>query len=141
MTPLLSVAFLCALALSSPKCSTVDECAQPVYQGDEVPFTGQLLSTELAIAIGQKAEKCDERIKIDVGFAKKEAGLDLEHEKRLRAINQDAHALELGAVQADRDRWKELADTPFYEKPWFVVTITAVVVGAIFVGASQVPGR
>lgn len=40
--------------------------AVPLQAGEPAPFDGQLLTPELAIRLGQKAEGCEERINIEV---------------------------------------------------------------------------
>ena len=137
--------FLCVLVSLVPsqavaiECDPEDpsRCAVPLAAGQEAPFDGQLLTTQLALDLGLKANQCDAHIKLQVDFAEKTAALDLGLERALRENNQKRYRQELEAVVADRDRWKQLAAVPFYEEPWLVATVTAVVVSVIFVGASQ----
>ncbi len=116
-------------------------CEQRLAKGEAAAFAGHLLSPKLSISLGLKADDCQAYTDVYVRYARRDKDLDISLLKDLRQNDETRHQLEMDAVQADRDRWKELADTPFYEKPWFVTTITAVVVGAIFVGVSQIPGR
>lgn len=104
-------------------------CAASIRKGEAAPFDGQVLTTSLAIALGQKAESCDARIAIELEHAKRVAAIDLELERRLRSIEAEAsiHARQALERYADelRPRW--------WEKPIIVSGVTAgVVLLAVF---------
>lgn len=112
-------------------------CEQRLATGEVAAFSGHLLSPELAISLGLKADDCKVVVGIEVKHVEMMKDLDINLLKQLRQNDRDQHLLEMHVMRADRDRWKQLAAVPFYEEPWLVATVTAVVVSVIFVGASQ----
>lgn len=131
MTRLRWLSFLSVLAASSayadplPKiCDPKDpaSCAQPIVAGQAAPFSGQLLTTKLAISIGQKAEYCDVVTKIEVDRTAEKAAIDLTAEKQLRSIDNDTAKAEREAMQKRLDQAQ-----PWYERPWFVATVTVII--------------
>ena len=112
-------------------------CSQYVVAGTKAPFDGQLLTTDLAIDLGLKADSCERVVGIEVKHEKKLASLDIALERSIRKSVERMHAEELEIEKADRDRWREAAAVPFYEKPWFVALMTAGVIGSIVVGTAQ----
>lgn len=99
-------------------------CAVGLQEGQKAPFAGQLLSDDLAVSLGLKADGCDARLAIEVDFAKRAAGVELGLERQLRAIDQDACKQATALLQ--RRLEEALAPPPVYERPWFVATVTAV---------------
>ena len=136
MTRLPCLVFLSVLAANSQAlaqkvCVEADPdlCSMAVTAGDKAEFSGQLLTPGLALKLGQKAEQCDARMKAEVDFAKALAKVDLDLEKKLRANETEALRQELALV-------KERMKVPWYERPWFVVTVTIVLtVGLVGVSA------
>jgi hypothetical protein len=124
----LSVTIVSAILLFAPQvhaqkvCDPQDPtlCSQALHQGDVAPFTGQLLTSELAIRLGQKAELAARTIGLEVDFAKRQAAVDLNLEKQL-------HANDVAAKDREIALLKEQAKVPFYTHPAFVAPITAVV--------------
>lgn len=101
-------------------------CAMPLQRGQAAPFEGQLLTTELAIDLGLKADSCAARVALEVDFAKKTAGVDLDLEKRLREVDRVACNSATSILQKRLEAAYE--PVPFYERPWFVATVTTVLV-------------
>ncbi|HSC15013.1 MAG TPA: hypothetical protein VLI71_07840 [Gammaproteobacteria bacterium] len=101
-----------------PECDA-EACAVPLKRGERAPFDGQLLTPQLAIQLGQRAESCDIRLKLDVEHAKAIAAIDLGLERKLRELEAAAavqrEATLARALEAERARW--------YERPPFVATI------------------
>ncbi len=128
------------LAAAQIHCDPDDssKCSAPLSKGTPAPYSGQLLTAKLAIDLGFKADECEVRTKLEIGYAKKQAQLELKYEQSTRKNDTAAHVLEMAAMESDRDRWKKHADVPFYEKPLFVAVLTAVLVTAVFVGADQI---
>jgi hypothetical protein len=94
----------------------------PLQKGQAALFDGQLMTPELAIILGLKADGCDARTALEVDFAKKSAGVELKLEKELRQIDQDSCKTATSFLQ---DRL-EGAAPPWYERPWFVAGVTFV---------------
>jgi len=105
--------------------------------GNCATFRGQLLSTQLAIDLGLKADSCDRLVAIEVAACKKEVGLDVKLEKDLLRNAEARHRREMEALAADRDRWRDAAKVPFYKEPWFVAILSAGVVGGVAVGVAH----
>lgn len=128
----------CAAA-AEPQCDPryPQHCEQRLAAGEAAAFAGHLLTPALALSLGMKAEGSQRVIDLEVEYARKELQLELTYQEGLRKSDAKAHAEAMAAMVADRDRWRRLARTPFYKEPWFVSTVTVVVVGAIFVGASR----
>lgn len=137
MILLLSVAIFAAPA--APDCDPTDaeKCAVAIEIGVKAPFTGQLLTPKLAIDLGMKAKNADQRIALEVRYAKRELQLDLNLEQALCQNRDAAHALEIESITRDRDAWQQAAVVPFYRQPWVVATASALAVSVLFVGAAQ----
>lgn len=112
-------------------------CAQALLKGQAAPYDGQLLTVPLSIKLGQKADRCEQVTAMEVEFARKLADVDLQLERRLRLEDDVAHLRKMKAMQDEVDRWKAVADVPFYERPWFVALLTAVVLSGIVGGVAQ----
>jgi len=146
MTPRLLLAFSFTLltadaALAGPPvCDPADPrlCAAPLLKGDPAPYSGQLLTTELAIQLGQKADTCDTRLKLEVAFATKLAAVDLGLERSLHRNDLDA--------SSDREAvlLRELTaaqDTPFWREPVFLVPVSTLGGAALMVLAVWAAGQ
>jgi len=104
-----------SLALASP------DKAVPIEKGQAAPFSGQLLPTDLAIKLAQKADHCDALWSAELEKVKALAKQDLELAYRLRDIEQQrgddiAQAAKDQAAQADS----------FLRSPVFVATVSVV---------------
>lgn len=101
-----------------PECDA-EVCSAPLKRGERAPFDGQLLTTDLAIQLGQRAERCEVLSKLDVEHAKAIAAIDLGLERKLRELEAEAarqrEAALVRALEAERARW--------YERPAFVATV------------------
>lgn len=104
-------------------------CATALQRGQQAPFGGQLLTDDLAVSLGLKADGCDARVAIEVDFAKRAAGVDLGLERQLRSIDQESCKAATSLLQ---ERLKQAYEPPpLYERPWFVASVTFVLtVGA-----------
>ena len=127
-------------AVPAPECDPQEpgKCSTHLLKGVGAPYTGQLLTTKLAISLGLKAGECDVRTDMEVRHTKREMQFELDLERLLRENDKKTHQLELGVVESDRDRWKEHANVPFYERPLFVASLTAIVIVSITVGTAQI---
>ena len=147
MTRLVLVVFLCGLLVILPRTAIATEecdpdkpenCAQHMLKGQSAPFAGQLLTPSLAIDLGLKADRCDYLIQIEIDYEKEVAETKLKLERQLRESSERHHVLEMEAMQREVNRWKDVADVSFYERPWFVAMLTTIVIGGLLVGAGQV---
>jgi hypothetical protein len=105
-----------------------EKCAQPIRKGEAAPFDGQLLTPALALDLGQKASHCDDRIKLEVDYAKALAAVDLQKEHALRLIEgQTADA----AQEMMRKKVVEAAPK-WYEQPIFVMVVSVTCTVALY---------
>lgn len=106
-------------------------CSAAMTAGQVAPFDGQLVSPDLAITLGQRAEHCDARIGLEAdrvrGLERAEAQLC----RRMAVIDK--------AAAGERERLLQEAleaceGTPWWESPPFVAAVTAVVTTAALLG-------
>lgn len=109
-------------------------CARPLQKGEEAPFSGQLLSTELSLDLGLKADFCEEKLKLELDFQKKTLGLDLNLERQLRENDRKAWEVERALLAK---RLEEAQAGHWYEHPAFVATVTAVLTFLVVLGARE----
>lgn len=113
-------------------------CAIPLKKGDVAPFGGQLITTDLAIRLGQTAAGCQPRIDAEVGRTKADALVDLQKEQTLHKVDVSNLTAEMADLENKLGRAEKLADEnkpPFYAQPWFVAPIAAVLSGGVMVWA------
>jgi len=99
-------------------------CAQPLQRGQPAPWDGQLLTPELALDLGLKVDGCAAKLQLELDFANKSADIELNLEKQLRQIDQTACQESRATLQRQID--EALQPPPFYERPWFVASVTAI---------------
>ena len=103
-------------------------CVQPLVSGEPAPFDGQLYTTELALDHSEKVHSFEARLKLDVEYVRIRLQLEIENLQRLREIDLEAS----NARGEAHKRALDAALPPFYERPAFVIPLTAIiVVGAI----------
>lgn len=122
-----------ALAETKPECSEEwpTRCAVPIKANEKAPFTGQLLTDDLAIYLGQTTDSWEKRMQLEVTKTASIAKENLKKEKKLAAAD-------LRVVERERDLYKQAADRSFLEQPAVVAIITTVAVTAIFLVANAV---
>ena len=113
------------------------ECVQPLLEGEQAPFSGQLLSTRKAIKLFQLVESCKEQTAIEVERVSGLARVDLDLTKKLRDIDRDSYDAQMTLLQERLKEAKALQGAPWYESPLFVATVTVVVTSVVFFGAIQ----
>ncbi len=67
-----------------------EKLAEPISKGQPAPFDGQVLTTELAVALGLKAERCDTETDLFVQRAERLCRIDVLEQVRLREIDREA---------------------------------------------------
>ena len=120
-----SLLFSSALAADEPQ-------AVPLAKGQPAPFDGQLLSTELAIRLGMKAETCERRVGIEVTHAARLVQVDLDLCERKREIDAAAR-------QAERELMTKAVDgaAVWYRDPVFVAATSVVLTAVVIVLARE----
>ena len=122
------------LAQPVPFCSDSEHCSVEIKKGEVAPYTGQLLSTELAISLGTKAEFCGKRCDLELEFQQKTLKLDLVLEKKLRGMDQKAWKEQKDLLLK---RLEESHSTPFYTHPIFISAVTVVFTVLAIWGAKE----
>ena len=92
-------------------------CVQPLLEGEEAPFSGQLLTPRRAAKLGVRAADADERARLAVEETEELWKIKLQKEKDLRKLDNETNALKIKLLT-------EAADRPFYEHPLFVAVAT-----------------
>ena len=117
------------------KCDPNDSksCVQYLFKGEAATFDGLQMTPRRAAKLGVRADQCDERVGTAAAESDElwEIKLSLEQQKR----DNDGEAAQ-DRVDFLKDQLAKAA-VPFYKEPMFVATVTAVMVSAIFIGASK----
>jgi hypothetical protein len=113
----------------------LESCSQPLLEGEPAPFSGQLLTPKLAIKLGQKAASFDVRLKLELDRNRELFELDLELEKKLHQIDQDACKKQVDLLT---ERLEKAQLEKWYQHPLFVATISVVITSALFVGSAYI---
>ena len=98
-------------------------CARPMQAGEPAPWSGQLLTMELAIDLSLKADFCNERIELAVEAAENRWFVKYNLAEELSGIRLDAAKQSIKALQAALAE----AGPPWYHEPWIVATLSVVV--------------
>jgi hypothetical protein len=115
-----------------------DLCSQPLQAGEVAPFSGQLITTELAITLGQKAEYCDTRIRLETEFIASQFQLDLDLERRLHQIDNEGCVEKVDLLN---QRLKERQERKWYRHPLFVSTVSVILTGVVIYSSIQLSGQ
>jgi len=106
-------------------------CSVGLKAGEPVPFDGQLVSPDLAITLGQRAEHCDARIQLEAdrvsGVERAESALCA----RMRELEARASGEREKVLSAALD---DCSGVPWWESPPFVAAVTVVVTTAALWG-------
>jgi hypothetical protein len=118
-----------------------ERCSALLRAGSTGPFSGQLLTTELAISLAHRADSTDRRLEIAMQAVTSSVAAVRARDAAiaaadLRAANQRAAIWE---AAAKREEARANAGAPWYAHPAFVVPVTvAITVGAILCGRALV---
>lgn len=106
--------------------------AVPISKGDPAPFAGQLLTTDLAIRLGQKADRCDSIIELEKLHQQELAMVQVNLARQKEALANEARIQE-------RKVWETRLEhaTSWYTHPLFVAAVTAVSVGLLVYAAKE----
>jgi hypothetical protein len=99
--------------------------------GDPAPYDGQLVTTNMAIALGQAASRCNTLIKVVETQCQADAAIDSRRCNALRVTDQETFddtvarcTAALGHARAELD-----AGVPWYKSPWLWAPVSAIVSG------------
>ena len=111
---------------SGPECDPEDsrKCSAPIQKGELAPYDGQVLTTELAIDLGQRAMHCEERISIENARLEALRKVDADREKAIQNAIQKIHEQQVVLLEKQLD---QALSRPFWTDPVFVSSVTAVV--------------
>lgn len=127
----LGAAWLCHHALAEePTCAPdfPSRCSAPIEAGQAAPFSGQVLTPNLAIFLGQSTNNCEGRIALAVTAT----GAVHREDKKLLHKN---HKVDLRIKDVEIDLLRNATDRFFYEHPAFLVPVTAVLT-TLMIGAA-----
>ena len=110
-----------------------EKCATPLNEGDIAPYSGQLLTTKLAVVLGQKAASFDIRLELELSRVEELHRLDLDLEKKKAKIDREASKEQIDLLKG---RLKEAEEGLWYEHPAFVATVSVVLTVVLFYGAA-----
>lgn len=130
-----------ATALAEVKCDTMfpDRCSVELSAGSTTPFQGVLLSSELGIALGQKAMNCDRRTEIEVTRTSSLAFIRRQADRKRFEVDIYAAGAK-GRLDGYRDGYAagvEAATPSWYERPVVVSLATVVVSIGLFFAVKQ----
>lgn len=108
------------------------KCAQNVIEGQPAAFDGQLLTTQLAVDLGLKAERCEELVGIEARFARRELQVELDYEKTLHRIDVESRDRQITVLEGALE---DVQAVPWHREPWFVASVASVVTVAVLVAA------
>lgn len=109
-------------------------CSQPLVAGEKALFDGVLLSTELSINLGQKADSCEDIIKLEVDRILALSTNQKDLSEKLIKIERDATNARIQVLQNALESMKGLEKPPaWYERPPIVAAATALVVTGVYV--------
>ena len=99
------------------ECDEADpsHCAQPAFKGCPAGFDGQLLTTGLAIHLGQEADSVEKEVQIAVTATAAWWRVHVAHEKNLGKIEAE-RAYARGEIEGSKRHWTE--------HPAFIVSMT-----------------
>lgn len=79
-------------------------CAVPMVEGQSAPFSGQLISTELALRLGMKADECDARMQLEKDYYQKRTEALVIKEQQLREIERESCSLRESIIRKHLER-------------------------------------
>ncbi len=109
-----------------------NRCTQRVYEGQLVPFNGQILTIDLAVSLGQKAFYCSEELKLQLDQQAKILRVDLDLEKDLRANEREVYDTRIALLMK---KLNDVESSSWYERPGFVVPMTVLATLLVVYGA------
>lgn len=114
-------------------------CVLQLEVGERAPFAGVLQSfkQQAVLQVEADPEEIKKRIDAEVDKARREGAANLELEKKLHQIDNDASRATLAATEKNYEaRIKRLEESlpKFYEQPWFVATLTFVATAGAIAG-------
>jgi hypothetical protein len=108
-----------------------------VDAGATAPFEGQLVSTDLALALGIGLQTCRERAESDVRYERSVCRVQLDGAARKAELERSAAAGRLTSCETALHEEAERADRPWWEAPSFTIP-ASFIAGALVVGATAV---
>ena len=116
-------------------CDPLDpkKCSYALEKGADAPFGGQLLTTELAITLGQRADGFDNRLKLELDYQKKLTVLEVSFAVKASKLTVDNLRIQNNIL---REYLARANNTPWYKTPTFVAITSVVLTVGIFIGVS-----
>lgn len=130
----LFVLLISPISKAQEKICEGEDCAVGIQQGEIAQFTGQLITTSLAVKLGQKAEYCDRYLELEIGKLKSIHKLELDYEKAVQTLKIESwNKQEKLLLQKLEEKYKE----KWYRHPAIVATVSVVLTVALIYGSSK----
>lgn len=103
-------------------------CAAPIQKGESSPLTGQVLTDQLVIDLGQAKEQAEKDLEIEKSRLEKRHKVDIDLERKLARVDLQV-ATSSATIQKQRaDYWQQKAeeDPPLITHPVILVVATSV---------------
>lgn len=119
--------------------------AVPLEKGEPAPFSGQLITPDLAADLAVGLERCEKRQELELKHAEMQCKLRVKgaqavQDSQLRAANAKIKVLQAALEEARKQR-----ERPFWEEPFFVAPVavgaTVVVTTAVVFGSVWAVGQ
>lgn len=106
-------------------------CVQALTEGQPAPFTGMLLTLRRAAKLGVMAEGCQERVDLAIQREQEMSQMKLQGAQQLRDNDKQAAQLQVDLLMRRLTEQVETLPPRWYERPTFVVVVTAVTTVAV----------
>ena len=102
-------------------------CLQTVFTGQQVPFNGVLMTNKRAAKLLVLAEGCQDRLNLSLAEAKEIAAAQLKSTEDRLKNSEDTFKIQKDILLKRLEESEEIYSPKWYEKPIFVVPVTAIV--------------
>ena len=113
------------------------KCATWVEEGSAAPYSGQLLTTRLAVSLSLKAKRYEERLKLEIDMAEAVYDQKLALAKKLHLIDSEAKEKQIQLLE----RAVREARPSFWEHPVVVAIVTSLATVVLFAGVEALVQR
>lgn len=136
----------------APQVQCVDteqkKCVSALKKGQPAPFDGQLLSPRLAAEQAVAAASVEDRLRIEREYLAEIAATKLKLEQEMRVLDVEVekeknklYEREIVELYKQLEEARAEDDDPFYERPWFVASATAVVTALVIYASGAALGE
>ena len=117
-----------------PATAEEDLRAVPLTVGDAAPFTGQLMTTDLAIKLGSKAELCSATAEVDRAHRTRMCMAKVDYVENVNLIRSRALLDRNDTLTAALEASQAGQEIPFWDEPGFIWPVAIAIGTAVGVG-------